>query len=94
MELDISACIILHCTQSIQLSTAWAPCRVHDSDGNGTVSYEEFRSLHKFLVDIQQTFQAEDSSRRGCLDKQTVEHILQNQGMLLMTAPLMGNQRV
>ena len=69
--------------------TALVPCRVHDSDGNGTVSFEEFRSLHKFLVYIQQTFQQADSGRRGRLDKQTVERLLQNQGMLLMAAPLM-----
>ena len=56
------------------------------------MSFEEFRSLHKFLVDIQQTFQQADSSRRGRLDKQTVERLLQNQGMLLTKRPAHGGR--
>jgi hypothetical protein len=28
-------------------------CRMHDRDGSGTISFDEFQSLHQFIVNTQ-----------------------------------------
>lgn len=41
--------------------------RVHDSNGRGEIDLEEFRRLHNFLVNMQNSFNFFDKDRGGTL---------------------------
>lgn len=30
-------------------------CRIHDKDNTGTIDFQEFKTLHKFLTETQDT---------------------------------------
>lgn len=51
------------------LKTVQAMMRLHDRDGNGTISFEEFEKLHIWLSNISNSFRHFDTDRTGTLDK-------------------------
>jgi hypothetical protein len=56
------------------------PCRIHDKDNSGTISFDEFRALHEFLISTQQRFHQADASRSGRIDKAAVKRLLEERG--------------
>jgi len=49
------------------LSTVAHMIRVHDTSGRGEIDFEEFRKLHNFLVNMQNSFTFFDKDRGGTL---------------------------
>lgn len=54
--------------------------RLHDRDRSGSIDFNEFQSLHKFLMNMQQAFQYFDRDRSGALDRGEVFSALQHAG--------------
>ena len=52
---------------NFSLSTVAHMIRVHDTNGRGEIDLEEFRKLHNFLVDMQNSFTYFDRDRGGTL---------------------------
>lgn len=42
-------------------------CRIHDREGTGFITQDEFGKLHEFLTNVQQSFEFFDQKRRNCL---------------------------
>ncbi|PRW44941.1 Coiled-coil domain-containing 40 isoform C [Chlorella sorokiniana] len=54
---------------NFSLKTVQAMMRLHDRDGSGHISFEEFEKLHIWLSNISQSFRHFDADRGGTLDK-------------------------
>jgi Ca2+-binding EF-hand superfamily protein len=50
--------------------------RVFDVDGNGTIDFNEYASLHKFLLSMQQTFKMGDKDGNGRLDAREIHEAI------------------
>ncbi|KAL4424609.1 hypothetical protein ABPG77_002227 [Micractinium sp. CCAP 211/92] len=51
------------------LKTVQAMMRLHDTDGNGNIDFDEFAKLHIWLSNISNSFRHFDTDRTGSLDK-------------------------
>ncbi|WVZ55326.1 hypothetical protein U9M48_005998 [Paspalum notatum var. saurae] len=58
-NLNISLSVVQQMISSI--GTGFGACRMYDFDGNGTMSFEEFLALNKFLQKVQSAFCALES---------------------------------
>lgn len=54
--------------------------RVHDRNNSGTIDFTEFRRLHEFLVDMQNSFNYFDRDRGGTLTPDEVYSAVVNAG--------------
>jgi Ca2+-binding EF-hand superfamily protein len=57
--------------------------RMFDRDGNGTIDFNEFCSLHAYLTQMKGAFYAVDTDKSGFLDYQEVERAVQQAGYRL-----------
>ena len=51
-----------------------------DRDGNGTINFNEFESLWKYITDWQRTFETYDADRSGSIDQNELRTALTNFG--------------
>jgi EF hand len=54
--------------------------RMHDKDGNGTISREEFLGLHTFLDSMRTSFEKFDLDKSGNLSPAEIESALKQAG--------------
>mmetsp|Transcript_15340 Transcript_15340/g.32977 ORF Transcript_15340/g.32977 Transcript_15340/m.32977 type:complete len:170 (+) Transcript_15340:1754-2263(+) len=57
--------------------------RMYDASRSGTVNFNEFVGLHRFILSVQQSFARFDADRNGVLDFNEVHQALQFNGFLL-----------
>jgi len=57
--------------------------RVFDVDGSGSIEFNEYAALHKFLLSMQQTFKAADGDGSGRIDHNEISGALQKGGFTL-----------
>eukprot|EP01026_Neomeris_dumetosa_P023912 TRINITY_DN20092_c0_g1_i4.p1 TRINITY_DN20092_c0_g1~~TRINITY_DN20092_c0_g1_i4.p1 ORF type:complete len:170 (+),score=15.27 TRINITY_DN20092_c0_g1_i4:108-617(+) len=57
--------------------------RIYDKKGSGTIGFNEFVELHKFLVQMVQCYKYYDKNNDGTLSADEVFHALQNAGFTL-----------
>jgi len=65
------------------LETAIKLVRVFDVDNNGAIDFQEYASLHKFLLSMQATFSQGDKDKNGRLDAQEIHQALQVGGFTM-----------
>merc|ERR1711881_404394 len=53
---------------------------MHDRDGNGQVTYDEFVSLHQYIGQMQDAFKKVDTDRSGKLEPNEVQRCLEISG--------------
>jgi Ca2+-binding EF-hand superfamily protein len=56
---------------------------VFDKDHSGQINFQEYASLHQFLVSMQNAFNTADKTRRGFLDTNEVQTAIQMAGFQL-----------
>lgn len=61
--------------------------RLHDRSSSGHVDMQDFRALHKFLEEMNQSFQMHDQDRSGSLDSNETHAALTQAGLSLSLAP-------
>ncbi|KAL3132530.1 hypothetical protein ABBQ32_009072 [Trebouxia sp. C0010 RCD-2024] len=57
--------------------------RLHDRSSSGHVDMQDFRALHKFLEEMNQSFQMHDQDRSGSLDSNETHAALTQAGFRL-----------
>jgi len=57
--------------------------KVFDKDRSGQISFQEYVSLHKFIITMSQAYAAFDRDRSGTLDVQEVHQAVQQGGFFL-----------
>ncbi|GMH33023.1 hypothetical protein BSKO_00857 [Bryopsis sp. KO-2023] len=65
------------------LATVAHMIRVHDQNNSGSIDFNEFRRLHEFLVDMQNSFNYFDKDRGGTLTPDEVYSAVVNAGFRL-----------
>lgn len=65
---------------SLLLSLAVSIYRLHDRSSAGSVDMQDFRALHKFLEEMNQSFQMHDRDRSGNLDSSETHAALTQAG--------------
>lgn len=73
---------------NFSLATIANIIRLHDTDGNGVITFPEFEKLHAFLGNVEASFQFFDKSRNGCLSANDVQMALSHSGYDLTTPAL------
>lgn len=71
---------VCHGSFSLLLSLAVSTCRLHDRSSAGSVDMQDFRALHKFLEEMNQSFQMHDRDRSGSLDSSETHAALTQAG--------------
>uniref|UniRef100_A0A7S0BMC1 EF-hand domain-containing protein n=1 Tax=Rhodosorus marinus TaxID=101924 RepID=A0A7S0BMC1_9RHOD len=51
--------------------------RMHDTDRNGTINFEEFQRMHNFIMSVRASFVQFDRDRNGFLDRDELIQALQ-----------------
>eukprot|EP01025_Chloroclados_australasicus_P006662 TRINITY_DN1212_c0_g1_i1.p1 TRINITY_DN1212_c0_g1~~TRINITY_DN1212_c0_g1_i1.p1 ORF type:complete len:170 (-),score=15.68 TRINITY_DN1212_c0_g1_i1:279-788(-) len=69
--------------QQFSLAATAKMIRIHDRDGSGTIGFEEFVQLHKFLVNVTSAFKHYDKDNSGCLTADELFHALKDAGFKL-----------
>jgi len=54
--------------------------RVFDADGNGSIDFKEYASLHRFLLSMQQTYRMQDKDGNGRLDAGEIHQAIMASG--------------
>lgn len=62
------------------LISAVSFCRLHDRSSSGSVDMQDFKALHKFLEEMNQSFQMHDQDRSGSLDASETHAALTHAG--------------
>ena len=60
------------------------PCRLHDRSNTNNVDMQDFKALHKFLEEMNQSFQLHDSDRSGSLNSNETLAALHSAGMMCL----------
>jgi Ca2+-binding EF-hand superfamily protein len=55
-------------------------CRIHDRDGSGTITFDEFERLHDFLTNVQTSFEYFDRDHNGTLSYEEIHLALSHAG--------------
>jgi len=58
------------------IDTAIKLVRIFDVNNNGYIDFQEYASLHKFLLSMQSTFAMGDKDKNGRLDSQEIHNAL------------------
>jgi len=58
------------------IDTAIKLVRIFDVNNNGSIDFQEYASLHKFLLSMQSTFSMGDKDKNGRLDAQEIHNAL------------------
>lgn len=70
-----------HQPDDFLLNFAGRTCRLHDRSSSGSVDMQDFRALHKFLEEMNQSFQTHDQDRSGSLDSNETHAALTQAGL-------------
>jgi len=62
------------------IDTAIKLVRIFDVNNNGSIDFQEYASLHKFLLSMQATFSTADKDKNGKLDVQEIHNALEAGG--------------
>lgn len=65
----------------IRTQLALFVCRLHDRSNSGSVDMQDFRALHKFLEEMNQSFQMHDQDRSGSLNSNETHSALTSAGI-------------
>ena len=65
---------------NFSLSSVAHIIRIHDRDGSGSITLDEFEKLHDFLSNIQTSFEYFDKDRNGTLSYDEIHMALTHAG--------------
>lgn len=73
--------LVWYSAEILCTGTSSVTCRLHDRSNTNNVDMQDFKALHKFLEEMNQSFQLHDSDRSGSLNSNETLAALNSAGM-------------